>query len=74
MISYTYSFDDALDAGRLFHARFYRWYVLALGLGLLVGAILMVSGQWFGLSIALFSSALLLMARFAVMDRLFGRR
>jgi hypothetical protein len=74
VISYAYSFDDALEAGRFFQARLYQWYVVALGLGVFAGAILMVNGVSFGLTILLFCAALLLMARFAVMDRLFGRR
>jgi hypothetical protein len=74
VISYAYSFDDALEAGRFFQARLYQWYVVALGLGFLAGAILMINGLAFGLTILLFCAALLLMARFAMMDRLFGRR
>lgn len=74
VIPYTYSFENALEAGRFFQARLYRWYVVVLGLGLLAGAIVAVYNLTLGLQIVLFSAAMLLMARFAVMDRLFARR
>ncbi len=51
VVSYAYTFDHALEAGRFFQARLYRWYVVTLGLGLLAGAILMLNGQEFGLTI-----------------------
>lgn len=74
VIRYVVSFDGALDAGRLFQARFYRWYVVALIVGLLAGVAVVLSGRGFGLSIVLTCATLLLMAHFAVMDRMFGRR
>jgi hypothetical protein len=74
VIRYTYSFEGALEAGRFFQARLYSLYVGALGMGLLVGAVATVYNLSFGLSIVLFCAVLLLMARFAVMDRLFARR
>jgi hypothetical protein len=74
LVSYSYTFEDALEAGRFFQARLYRWYLVTLGIGLLAGAMLMINGVRFGLTIVLACAALLLMARFAVMDRLFARR
>jgi hypothetical protein len=74
VITYTYSFEDALEACRFFQPSLYQWYLLGLGLGVLCGAILVLYGLWFGLAIALFCAALLVMARLAVMDRLVARR
>ena len=75
VIPYTYSFEDALDAGRFFQERVYRWYVGVLSVGVLAGVIFTISGASFVLPITLFCAAMLLMARFSVMDRLVsGRR
>lgn len=74
VIRYVVSFDTALEAGRLFQARLYRWYVVALAAGLVTGVVVTLYDPVVGIPIVVFCAALLLMARFAVMDRMFGRR
>ncbi len=73
-IRYVVSFDGALEAGRLFHARFYRQYMVALVVALVAGVAITPFYPVFGLPIVFCDAVLLLMARFAVMDRMFGRR
>ena len=74
VIRYTYSFNSALEAGRFFQARLLRWYYLGFCAGLLVGAVVAVFYLSAGLGIVFFCAVMLLTTRFAVMDRLFGRR
>lgn len=74
VIRYTLTFGAALEAGRFFQARLYRWYLLAAGAGLLAGAVVSVYYPPVGLAIVGACAALVLMAKFAVMDRVFGRR
>ena len=74
VIRYVVSFDDSLEAGRLFHARLIRWYQVALAVGLVAGIAVTLSYPVLGLWIALTCATLFLLARFSVMDRLFGRR
>jgi hypothetical protein len=74
LIRYTLTFGAALEAGRFFQARLYRRYLLAAGAGLLIGAVISVAYPALGLGIVGACAALVLMAKFAVMDRVFGRR
>ncbi len=74
MIRYLVSFDAALEAGRFFQARLYSWYQVATALGLVAGIAVTLSDPALGFPIAVTSATLFLMGRFAVMDRLFGRR
>lgn len=74
VIRYTQSLDAAIEAGRFFQARFLRWYYVAFGAGLLLGAVVTVYSPSAGVFVMLFCAGMLLTARFSVMDRLFGRR
>ena len=74
VIRYVVSFNASLEAGRFFQARLCRWYQVALAVGLVAGIAVTPSAPVLGLPIALTCATLFLMARFSVMDRLFGRR
>ena len=74
VIRYKQTFDTGLEAGRFFQTGLYRRVYLASGAGLLVGGLLMSQNLSLGLTVLLFSAFMLVTTRFAVMDRLFGRR
>jgi hypothetical protein len=74
VIRFTYAIDTALDAGRLFAARSLGLYRLAFGVGLLVGAILILYDPSVGLPIVAFCAIMLLLTQFPVINRLLGRR
>jgi hypothetical protein len=77
VVRYTQSFEAALEAGRFFQARLLRWYYAAFAAGTVVGtltAILMPNLRFAGIAVALFCALMLVMARFAVMDRVAVRR
>src|SRR3989304_4978521 len=74
VIRYISTFDEAIEAVRFFHARLFRWYYAVLGAGLLVGALIALTTLPLGLPIVFACGMLLLMMRFAVAERLTGRR
>lgn len=74
VIRFTIAIDTSLDAGRLFAARSLGLYRLALGVGLLAGAVLTLYDPGVGLPIVAFCAILLLLTRFPVINRLLGRR
>lgn len=74
VIRYEQTFDTGLEAGRFFQASLVRRIYLASGAGLLVGGLLMSQNLSVGLTVLLFSAFMILTTRFAVVDRLFGRR
>jgi hypothetical protein len=51
VIHHVVSFDGALEAGRFFQARPYRWYQVALTVGLVAGIALTLSNPDVGLPI-----------------------
>src|SRR5436189_3106039 len=74
VLDYLQSFEAALEAGRFFQARTLRWtYALSI-VGLVVGAVLATQDLSVGLALAMFCALMLLLNRFALMDRWFGRR
>lgn len=74
VIRYIQTFDEAIEAGRFFHARLLRWYYAVLGAGLLVGVLIALTNLPLGLPIVFACGTLILMMRFAVAERLTGRR
>ncbi len=53
-IRYVVSFDGALEAGRLFHARFYRQYMVALVVALVAGVAITPFYPVFGSTLIVF--------------------
>jgi Bacterial PH domain len=74
VIRYTQSFDTAIEAGKFLHARALRAYYLVFGAGLVIGALVSLIDLFNGLFILVFSALMLITTRFALLDRLFGRR
>jgi hypothetical protein len=73
-LAYLQSFETALEAGRFFQARTLRWtYALSI-VGVLAGAVLATQDLSIGLALAMFCALMLVLNRFALMDRWFGRR
>ncbi len=74
VIRFTQSFDTAVEAGKFVQARLLQTYYLLFGAGIAIGALASVLDLYWGFFVLLFSGLMLLMARFYVWDRLFGRR
>ena len=74
VIRYIQTFDEAIEAGRFFQARLFRWYYVVVDAGLLVGAFIAATNLPLGLPIIFACGALFVMMRFAIPERLVGRR
>lgn len=74
VIRYIQTFDEAIEAGRFFQARLFRWSYVVLGAGLLLGALIAPVNLPVGLPIIFACGMLIVMMRFAIPERLVGRR
>jgi hypothetical protein len=74
VIRYIQTFDEAIEAGRFFQARLFRWSYAVIGAGLLVGALIAPTNLPLGLPIVFACGALIVMMKLAIPERLVGRR
>jgi hypothetical protein len=73
VIRFVQSLDEAIEAGRFFQVRFWRWLFASSGAGLLIGALIAVGNLPVGLPIVFACGMLILTIRLAIPERLVGR-